>query len=899
MLPHLQTFQRTEASLRSSLSHSLQLSLKTLNNSPFKTQSRIKEDILRIIEQFLGDEGFAATKLVLHDEANLKGKERDDRVNEGKKLKRAILDGDWAEVDQILSRPLVRTQKALLYSVYKQQFLEHIEYRELQKAFTLLNKRLKPLERFQPTRTEFQDLCYLLSAKTVHDAPSFKHWEGVTAAREKLAETFGEMVEGEREEREGNVFVPAGRLVTLLEQAVSYQISRARYKPKEPPAISSLLQDYAPSVVPNTMASVLSGHTANIKCARFIGSSGRHLVSGSSDTTLRIWDALRGHSLNVLRGHTGRIWDVDATARGDRVLSASADRTVKNHIATGGYDKIVRLFDVESGSILKTFTGHSLSVSSVLFNPLGNLIVSGSKDGHVRFWDTVSGLNIRTLTAQVGEVTSVDMTDVYLLTSSRDNSIRLWDVRMLRPLTRYKAHSNTSQNFVRASFAHASLVVSGSDDGILYMWDRESGEVVQTLEGHEGVVYGAAWNGQQSLLASYGSDGKVFTWEFDEFSNGREGTERGNLTNMSSTSSLPATIKALKTAPGNTVEVASIPFATREDIKSLDKDAVLVKVRAVGLNPTDWKHAIGPWRPEGFSAVCGCDSAGDVVAVGSDVTHVKVGSRVAGFVFGTSNETNGSYAEYVKFNKAVTFELPEHMSYEEGAAIPIPHLTAVQALYFRLQFSPPSAPTKDPKTILIWGGSTAVGHQAIQLAAANGYKVFTTASPAKHDFLKTIGATACFDYKLPDVAKAIREASGGGVDFALDCACDNGSTDVAVDSIKASGGRVITTLPNSDATTNRRAEVKVEFTLVYTELGYALRFANALDMPAMPEDTAATLVWVSKELPQVLAGWKDGKSAKLVGPKIRKLDGGLEKIIEGFEIMRDGKYSAEKLVYTI
>ena len=55
-------------------------------------------------------------------------------------------------------------------------------------------------------------------------------------------------------------------------------------------------------------------------------------------------------------------------------------------------------------------------------------------------------------------------------------------------MTRYKAHSNTSQNFVRASFAHSSLIVSGSDDGILYLWDRESSEVVQTLEGHEGVV---------------------------------------------------------------------------------------------------------------------------------------------------------------------------------------------------------------------------------------------------------------------------------------------------------------------------------------------------------------------------------------------------------------------------
>ena len=200
-----------------------------------------------------------------------------------------------------------------------------------------------------------------------------------------------------------------------------------------------------------------------------------------------MWDTATSQCSTVMRGHTSRVWDVDSDAKGDRLLSASGDRTVKiwdwqkknhserlvttlsgstgdvyaarwhpmgvsrlpewrrspklapltvllsqqNHVAAGGYDKIVRLFDVESGSILKTFTGHSLSISSVMFNPLGNLIVSGSKDSNIRFWDSVSGLCIRTLNAQLGEVTSVDMNDVYLLTSSRDNAIRLWDVRMV------------------------------------------------------------------------------------------------------------------------------------------------------------------------------------------------------------------------------------------------------------------------------------------------------------------------------------------------------------------------------------------------------------------------------------------------------------------------------------
>lgn len=58
----------------------------------------------------------------------------------------------------------------------------------------------------------------------------------------------------------------------------------------------------------------------------------------------------------------------------------------------------------------------------------------------------------------------------------------------LRPLRKFKAHSNTSQNFIRAKFAHSTLLVSGSEDGILYLWDRESSEVLQRLEGHEGVV---------------------------------------------------------------------------------------------------------------------------------------------------------------------------------------------------------------------------------------------------------------------------------------------------------------------------------------------------------------------------------------------------------------------------
>ncbi|KAI0308781.1 hypothetical protein OF83DRAFT_1073031, partial [Amylostereum chailletii] len=300
--------------------------------------------------------------------------------------------------------------------------------------------------------------------------------------------------------------------------------------------------------------------------------------------------------------------------------------------------------------------------------------------------------------------------------------------------------------------------------------------------------------------------------------------------------------------------------------------------------------------------VTGCDSVGEVVAVGSAVTHIKVGDRIAGFVYGASDATNGAYAEYVRQNKNVCFVLPESMSNEEAAAFPIPHLTSLQALYLRLHLSPPSAPTASPRTILIWGGATAVGHHAVQLAKLSGYTVFTTASPANHAALRALGADAVFDYKDPRVVEKIREAAGAeGVFAAFDTPSEAGSTDQSIDSIGAQSGRVITLLPPSDASKTRRADVSVEFTLGYTLLGYAITFAGTLSYPAMPEDNIAAGAWMANELPALLDGWDTtkGGSPKLKAPKLRVLEGGLDRIHEGLEIMQKGDYKAEKLVYKL
>jgi hypothetical protein len=116
-----------------------------------------------------------------------------------------------------------------------------------------------------------------------------------------------------------------------------------------------------------------------------------------------------------------------------------------------------------------------------------------------------------------------------------------------------------------------------------------------------------------------------------------------------------------------TTEFAKDP-RLRADLHHLPNQS---RTLAVGLNPTDWKHALGPWNPPNKSCVVGCDSAGEVVAVGSNVTHVKKGDKVFGFVFGTSDPYNGSYAEYVRFNKAVVVKIPDGMSAVEAASFPV------------------------------------------------------------------------------------------------------------------------------------------------------------------------------------------------------------------------------------
>ena len=198
---------------------------------------------------------------------------------------------------------------------------------------------------------------------------------------------------------------------------------------------------------------------------------------------------------------------------------------------------------------------------------------------------------------------------------------------------------------------------------------------------------------------------------------------------------------------------------------------ILVRNRAVAVNPVDrYKQNMGNlmfgWIK--YPSVFGYDLAGEVVAVGPDVIRFKVGDRVLGTATGMDKSRNsaaeGAFQLFTLVLVNMAAVIPDAMRFEAACVLPLGLSTAASGLFGadQLGLSRPSAsPTDQGQTLLIWGGSTSVGCNAIQLAKASGYRVVTTASPRNFDLVKGLGAAEVFDHGSSGVIDAIVKALSG------------------------------------------------------------------------------------------------------------------------------------------
>lgn len=183
---------------------------------------------------------------------------------------------------------------------------------------------------------------------------------------------------------------------------------------------------------------------------------------------------------------------------------------------------------------------------------------------------------------------------------------------------------------------------------------------------------------------------------------------------------------------------------------------LLIAVRAAGVNPADWKrraNGSGPGEAEHvFPVVFGREAAGVVVETGPGVSAFVVGDEVFGHPLG------GTYSEYALLPVAGTARKPAAVSWADAATLPVAAATAYDGIR---QLDLPAR-----ATLLVNGAGGGVGTAALQIARHEGLRVVGTASPAKKDFVESLGAVHV-PYG-PGVADRIREAAPQGVDAVYD-----------------------------------------------------------------------------------------------------------------------------------
>ncbi|CAH8847239.1 unnamed protein product [Trichobilharzia szidati] len=156
------------------------------------------------------------------------------------------------------------------------------------------------------------------------------------------------------------------------------------------------------------------GHRGAIRCVQFTGDQ---IVSGSYDCTIRLWCALQGHCLRVFSAHTNRVYTLLFDGY---------------HIISGSLDTTIRIWNVQTGLLEQTFHGHRSLTSELVFGSEQNILVSSNADETIRVWHIHTGKCIHILAGphkHQSAVTCVQLTRNFIISSGDDGTVKLWDKR--------------------------------------------------------------------------------------------------------------------------------------------------------------------------------------------------------------------------------------------------------------------------------------------------------------------------------------------------------------------------------------------------------------------------------------------------------------------------------------
>ena len=246
------------------------------------------------------------------------------------------------------------------------------------------------------------------------------------------------------------------------------------------------------------------GHTRGVRCIRY-SPNGRQIISGSDDSTIRIWDVETGAAVgNPLEGHTNRVLSIAYSPDG-------------RHIISGSDAKRILMWDAETGAVVGIpLEGHTDSVRSIAYSPDGRYIISGSDDKSIRIWDAETGAAVcNPLEGHTDSVWSVAYSpdERHIISGSYDNTIRIWDAEtgaaVGNPL-----EGHTDSVWSVAYSPDGWHIISGSHDNTIRIWDAKTGAAVgDPLEGHTMSVWSVAYSPDGWHIISGSDDKTIRIWD--------------------------------------------------------------------------------------------------------------------------------------------------------------------------------------------------------------------------------------------------------------------------------------------------------------------------------------------------------------------------------------------------
>ncbi|WP_407176376.1 NADP-dependent oxidoreductase [Bradyrhizobium sp. STM 3562] len=252
---------------------------------------------------------------------------------------------------------------------------------------------------------------------------------------------------------------------------------------------------------------------------------------------------------------------------------------------------------------------------------------------------------------------------------------------------------------------------------------------------------------------------------------------------------------------------------------------VLVKVAAAGVGPWDgWIRSGKSALPQPLPLTLGSDLSGEIVAMGSGVTELRVGDQVYGV---TNPQFVGAYAEYALASAGMVSNKPTSLTHVEAASVPVVAVTAWQALFDHAQL-------KAGQTVVIHGAAGNVGSYAVQLAHHAGLQTVVTASTGDISVVRDLGANRVVDYRTQRFEEEVRDA-----DAVIDLV--GGETQTRSFQVLRRGGKLISAVSRPDQDLAKRYGVEASFFLVDVTSQYLTMIARLIDSGKLRTNVGAVL----------------------------------------------------------